>query len=111
MIRKCILENDDVLLCYVENGNYKTFDNDIIIGSLKDIIDKNISNKLLKFKNVDIEIYKIIDKQDNLIGYNYIINGYSNFFSPNKNLMKKSEKKKVVDNLLNHTYKKEVILN
>lgn len=107
-------KNISMPLCAVKDNLYFNFldgqviDNENVISFIKE----SIKRKSIVVKETDLVIYKVIsidNKKTNIIAYNYLFNGCSNYIDKQKQLISYEERQYVINNIMNGTYKQEII--
>lgn len=103
-------------LCAIVDNNYVDYMTGCIISKETTIqfINKGLMKKTMNIKNIDLAIYEILgcfssDGVIETIGYNYKLNGISNYFDKQMRIYSSYDRQKIIDGLLNGKYKQELI--
>lgn len=102
----CCIDND-IFFDYL-SGQVITNENTL------NFIKNGIKNKTMEIKVIDLIIYQIVTSTKNiadrcLIGYNYQINGISNYLDINRQPIENSKRQHIIDKLMSGQYKQEII--
>lgn len=116
-MKQYIVENGiQIPLCAVIDNNYVDYLTGQVIENKNTIkfIQNGLLKKTLKSKKMEFEIQQIITVVENvyaekIVGYNYVINGCTNYLDINKKTMDNSNRQFVIDRILEGKYKLEVI--
>ena len=116
-MKQYILENDvQMPLCAVINDNYIDYLTGQVIDNENTLnfIQRGLERKTLLLKKLNFTIYQVVTVSENtrdrkLIGYNYVINGCTNYLDKNKKTVSNSDRQHIVNNILENKYKMEVI--
>lgn len=99
-------------LCAISNEQYVDYLNGQAITSKSTIefINKSLKNKEFQIVELDLNIYEIEEYimptyDCCLVGYNYQINGVSNFLDKNKKPFTKMQRRYIISNLMKNKYK------
>jgi hypothetical protein len=103
-------------LCAIVDNNYVDYMTGCIISkkTIIQFINKGLMKKTMNIKNIDLAIYEILgcfssDGVIETIGYNYKLNGISNYFDKQMRIYPSYDRQKIIDGLLNGKYKQELI--
>lgn len=111
---KYIFEKDSSMpLCAFKDKLYFNYLNGEVITNKHTLnfIEEGLKRKSMEIREIDLVIYEIsgIYIGSGFVGYNYVINGCSNYLSENKQPLTHEERRYVVDNLMEGSYMQELI--
>lgn len=109
---KCLFERGSSfpLCCRVNNIYYNYLTGQAIKNNFSlNFINEGVKNLSLIIKEVDFNVYQIVTNTKNIgdtrvIGYNYQLNGLSNYLDLNKQPFKKSVRQNIIEKLINGKY-------
>lgn len=112
-------------LCCVEDDIYFDYLIGEVITNEKvlNFIKNGLKNKTMEIKSINLMIYEILGNEGLLgfclntnqsnkemcVGYNYCLNGISNFLDINKQPLNKAERQFFVEKIVNGSYKQNLI--
>lgn len=98
-------------LCGYDGEFYYKFENGEIIDNVcvLDFIKKGLSKKTMSIKEIKLIIYKIVDTNNRIRAYNYVINDAVNYLDIFKQPISKRERAYVSEKLMSKDFKQELL--